>query len=685
MASFAGNGGGSDRSGGGAGRRRGAHRSPRGRPCGVDPRGRGGIGKTTVWSAGVEAARRAALRALVCRGSGSEARLGYASLTDLLAEVDDRPIAKLPAPQRRALEAALLRAAPSTGPPPDPRAVATGFLTLLERLAETGPLLLAIDELQWLDRSSAAALRFAVRRLHGSVGVLAARRNPPEPPPSDDLRLRDPERLRVLRLGPLSREQIHRLLRERSGHSFPSPALARVDRVAAGNPFVALEVARTLESDSRQGGAVFPESLRELVAARLAGLESEVLEALLLAAALARPRVGAIQRALNDRDASALLGRAEAAEIVTITGAEVAFTHPMLASGVYAAVTGPERRAAHRRLAAVVESSEERARHLALAATEANDEMIEALDSAAHEARARGAPADAAELYGLAVGLGVTGPQKLIAAAESHLVAGDLRQAEELAERARGALGVGPERARALGLLGTIRMRDNSYAQAAPLLEQAVAEAGPGADRVMLTFALVFVLTNNARLGEAPPRADAAVEEAERLGENGLLAEALALRAMIGFLTGEGVAERDLRRALEFGDPERPTPVMLTPSAIAGRIYGWTGRFEESRALLEAARRRCLDYGFETELVYLSPSLATTPCEAGDLDPVHELVDDATERATQLGTPAARATALSVAATLAPWTGAAERCRRSAHESLALYQSIGELGEAFWP
>ncbi|MGH2989632.1 MAG: AAA family ATPase, partial [Solirubrobacterales bacterium] len=653
-------------------------------PAGLLIEGEAGIGKTTLWRAGLDAGRDAALRTLVSRGAGAEVKLGYAALTDLLAEVDDRPIAALPPPQRRALRSALLRSGPADGTAPDPRAVATGVLTLLETLAESDPVLIAIDELQWLDRSSARVLHFVSRRLKGRVGLLATRRNPPEPPPSDALRLREVESLRVLRLGPLAREEIHRLLRERIGHAFPAPMQARIDRIAAGNPFVALEVARAVESGGRPGTPALPESLRELVTSRLSGLEPQVADVLLLAGALTRPRVGVIQAALEAGDAAELLGRAEEAEIVTIDGGAVSFTHPVLASGVYSEATGSERRAVHRRLAAAVEGAEERARHLALASVDAEPDVISALDAAAAEARARGAPADAADLLELAIGLGADEPERLIAAAESHLVAGDLRPADALAERALSALGEGQRRARALGLLGNIRMRDNSYAEAAPLLGQAIAEMGPGVDRVLLTLPLVYVLTNTRRLREALSRAQAAVEEAERLGEDGLLAEALAVRAMISFLTGEGVAEGDLSRALELEDRERPTPIMLTPSAVAGRIWGWTGRFRESRALLERARERCLDDGAEIELVYLATGLATTLCEAGDLDRVRELTDDAIERASQLGTPAARAVALNVEATLAGWTGNAERGRRLARESIVLYESIGELGEAFW-
>jgi DNA-binding CsgD family transcriptional regulator len=651
-------------------------------PTAILIEGEAGIGKTTVWNAGLEAARRAGLRTLVSQGSGAEVKLGYAALTDLLTDVDDDAIAGLPTPQRRALAAAALRAEPAGGAAPDPRAVATGFLTLLTQLADTEPILLAIDELQWLDRSSAEVLRFAVRRLRGPVGLLAARRSPPAPQPEEELRLREAERLRVLRLQPLTRDEIHGLLRERTGRNFPPPTLVRIDRVAAGNPFVALELARTLRTNAKAEDPTLPETLRGLVAARLSGLEPEVLRALLLAAALTRPRVVTIQEALEAGEAGALLGRAEAAEIVTVDGGAVAFIHPLLASGVYAAATAPERRVAHRRLAAVVEGAEERARHLALATVEPEPEVIEALDAAAAQARARGAPADAAELLALAFSLGAEQPERLIAAAESNFAAGDIGEAEALANRAVSALDPGPGRARALGLLGTIRHRNHSYIDAAALLEQACAEADSGASRVMLAFNLVYVLSNCGRLREAPARASSAVAEAEELGDEGLLAEALAVQTIVGSLVGEGIDEAALARALELEDPERPTPIHLTPTFIAGRLWAWVGRFDEGFAALARARRRGLDQGMETELVHMTAFVATITCESGDLDRAWELVEDASERASQLGTEAARAVALANEAAVAGWTGDVERARRCAHESLALFEAIGDVGEA---
>jgi DNA-binding NarL/FixJ family response regulator len=218
---------------------------------------------------------------------------------------------------------------------------------------------------------------------------------------------------------------------------------------------------------------------------------------------------------------------------------------------------------------------------------------------------------------------------------------------------------------------------------AAALLEQARAEAGAGASRVMFALTLAYVLAGSGRLRDAPPHAQASVAEAERLAEPGLLAEALAVHTMVRFLLGEGFDEPALERALELEDPERPTPIPLTPTLIASFIWGWTGRFEQALAALESARRRCLDHGAEVELVNMTAFTAAIPLEAGDLDRARQIVEDASERASQLGTDASRAVALGNEATLAGWTGDAERARRCAQASLALFERIGVIGQAF--
>ena len=138
--------------------------------------GEAGIGKTTLWEAGIELARDRGLRVLLARPSGAEAGLSFAALIDLFEGVDVGALAGVPAPQRAALEVALLRAEPSRVPR-EPHAIALGVLNALRALAVDEPLVVAVDDFPWLDAPSEGALVFAVRRLQGApVGLLLARR-----------------------------------------------------------------------------------------------------------------------------------------------------------------------------------------------------------------------------------------------------------------------------------------------------------------------------------------------------------------------------------------------------------------------------------------------------------------------------------------------------------------------------
>ena len=119
------------------------------RPCALAIVGEPGIGKTTLWQVAVEHARAQGARVLIARPTESEAKLAFAGLADLLADVPDELFARLPEPQRVGLDAALLRAASTR--PPERRVVGAGFLTLLRALAGESEVVCAIDDLQWLD------------------------------------------------------------------------------------------------------------------------------------------------------------------------------------------------------------------------------------------------------------------------------------------------------------------------------------------------------------------------------------------------------------------------------------------------------------------------------------------------------------------------------------------------------
>jgi AAA ATPase domain len=166
--------------------------------------GEPGIGKTTLWNAGVAMARARHIEVLACRAVESEARLAFSALADLLQAVPEAAFSALPGPQRRALDAALLRAGPEDLRP-DPRAVAAATLGTLRALARAGPVLVAIDDLPWLDRASAATLEFALRRLDAEpVGLLATARSEGALGSTQDGRVPPLSRIDRLVLGPLS-------------------------------------------------------------------------------------------------------------------------------------------------------------------------------------------------------------------------------------------------------------------------------------------------------------------------------------------------------------------------------------------------------------------------------------------------------------------------------------------------
>lgn len=336
--------------------------------------GEAGIGKTLLWQEALERARARGFRVLSARPAGSEVELSFAALGDLLDGALELALPELPAPRRRALETALLLAEPE-GPAPDQRAVALAFLGALRILAGSGPLLVAVDDLQWLDASSGSVLAFAARRLGDEpVALLAAARATPGAPVPFALDRAFPEgSFRRLALGPLSVGAVHELLRTRLGLTLPRWALARVHEAAGGNPLFALEIGREL---TRQGSQVSPEEplpvpvdLRELMRDRLARLSEHASDALLAAAALSQPTASLVEEVASEpAPGSAGLEEGLRAGVVELEGERVVFSHPLLRSVCYANAGPSRRRAVHARLAEAVSDPEERARHLALAA-----------------------------------------------------------------------------------------------------------------------------------------------------------------------------------------------------------------------------------------------------------------------------------------------------------------------------
>jgi DNA-binding CsgD family transcriptional regulator len=649
--------------------------------------GEPGIGKTTLWSATQVRARERGFRVLSARVAAGEPVSAYTSLADMLSGLDPHMWADLPHPQRIAMDRVLSRDQ-AGGAATDQRAVAAAFLSILDLLTDDGPLLLAIDDLQWLDPSSLHVMAFAARRLAGPVGVLGALRSQLDDPTAAEwLQLPRPDAISRIQLRPLSVGAMHTVLCETLGRSLPRPAISRIHATSGGNPFYAIELARALDHQAPNVEPALPGSLAELVRARIGRLGPDVHDALLAASCLAAPTVELIAAAtVTDVDrVIALLEDAEAKGIIAIEGNRVRFAHPLLASGVYTDASEEQRRAMHRRLATIVGEPELRARHLALASTRGDAVTLEALDEAAELAHQRGAPAAAAELLELAIGLGGNTPQRRISLATHYFDAADPDRAGSLLEETIVRMGPGVVRAQALSTLAHVRLHDDGHREAARLLQEALAE--PGVDlalRIRMLTTLAYAHFNTGQPDVAMRASEEAVVAADRLGNPGLISQARAVRVILGFLRGDGVDEASMQLALELDDPTLSAPIALRPTMINALLLDWTGQLERAYSEMRAIQRRCTEMGEEGELVLIAFYVGLNTIWRGDFAGAHLVAEDAMERARQLGGDFPLFTALVLRAWLAAFAGSEEVARQAIAEALAASERSGSRRLAEW-
>ena len=353
--------------------------------------GEAGIGKTTLWRAAIESEEAQQLTVLSARCVEAELPLGLAGLSDLLQNVFPAVADDLTDYERSALAVAIGLEAPKEGQR-DAIVLPRAFLALLRALALDRPVLVAIDDVQWLDAPSARVVAFAGRRLGDSrIAMLLTQRDGTGDPL--DAASTFGESFEEVRLSPLSMGSLAHLVRTRLGMRIPRPLLARVHDASGGNPMFALEFARAIgERDGSQLGPVpIPASLQELVRARLEQQPPDVRRLLAIVGACEQPTPSLL--AAVDANAAGSLDAAVDAGVLTIgIDGTVGFTHPLLASAAYADLTASRRRAIHAQIACALSDVEARARHLALAQSEPDEAVAALLDDACARARARGAP-----------------------------------------------------------------------------------------------------------------------------------------------------------------------------------------------------------------------------------------------------------------------------------------------------
>lgn len=672
-----------------------------GAPAAVVITGEAGIGKTVVWRQVVKTVGSPA-RVLSCQSAPAERPLAFSALDDLFGDVAGEVLPGLSGPRRQAVEAALLRDIVSKRPPvlstaggplPEGQALARGILDGLRILSGNAPLVVAIDDAQWLDRSSASVLEFCFRRLAREPVSIVLTFREADRVPLGLYRALPPDRLAHVPLGPLSLAAIGEILQSRLGAVLPRYTMTRLYEACGGNPFYALESARALIERPRlprtNEPIPLPENLRDLVRRRVCRLAPDVRRVGRLVAASPRPREGLVRAAYGDQDSWAAIDEAIDAGLLERDGEGLRFTHPLVRSVLYGEMTPGQRREVHQRLAVSGGDVEERAWHLALGADRPSEEIAGTLEAAARHASSRGAPEEAAALTEQATRLTPSSQpaaarDRTLRAAGYHFRSGDMARSQELIQSVLATCPAGPARAPLLLQLATIQYHHSGWALAEKTLHQA-AQAAPD-DPALCSYAeqeLAIARLLAGDLTAACQRARASLRSAERAGDPRLVAHSLARIAALEFFRGKGVRLDLIDRAetLDGAAGEEPAArsPLFGPALTRGLLLKWCDRLDEARERLAGQYRYAVDRGDEASLPYVLYHLSELECWAGNWDTAEEYALEgcrvADEGRQQTMTPA---TLYSLALVRAH-RGQVQQAGKLANEALVLCEHTGNV------
>jgi DNA-binding CsgD family transcriptional regulator len=437
-------------------------------------RGEAGIGKTALLNATAEAAGDLSVMRL--GGVESEMQLGYAALHRLLVPYLPR-LANLPEPQRRALESAF---GLSSMAPADQFMVGLASLSVLGDAARDDPLLILVDDAQWLDHESVSALVFVARRLHADpmAFVFAARETMETNAVFEGI----PE----LRLAGLPEDSARRLLASSVAVPVNHQVAGRIVAITRGNPLALLELSGELSSDHLMDRAPLPDPLPigQLIEARFLRqvrlLPAETQMILLVAAANPDADPDTLWRAAEVLGIPGSAVEPAETDGLLALNPRVEFRHPLVRSAVYGGASEDDRRRVHQALADVTDAERDpdrRALHMASAASGPDEALAFALEQSAAAARARGGYA--AESAFLVRSASLTpDPQqeasRILLAAQAAFLAGNHHHSESMLRQARTHLVAPIDRAQAQRLDGQLRFPlGQPHLGSAPLLEAA--------------------------------------------------------------------------------------------------------------------------------------------------------------------------------------------------------------------
>lgn len=598
--------------------------------------GESGIGKTTAWAAVAERARQAGFRVLSARASEREGDVAFGVASVLAGDLESELVTSLPDVQRRAVERHLLHLDRHQFDD-DQRAVVAAFTAIVNRLSDAGPVLIAVDDVQWIDTASRDLLAFAARRLRGRVGLLLTERTGPDGATAW-LKLDRPGALSRLTIGPMDVRSLQRMIAERFGRPFPRRTMARIAKVSGGNPSYAVELAQVMGPTIST--TALPPSIVEALEDAIGHFDDDVERALLAAACVDDPTVD-VMAAITSTPVERLVHLLEEPEtdgIIAIEGNRVRFTPPVLAHGVYGRARPSTRRALHRAIADMESLPAQRARHMALAAVTADPATLAALDAAVADESVQYDPAAAAELLELAIGLGGDTVERRLAAARQHLRAGDVDRCRELAESVIADPSGGDQRAHARLLVARTLMARGEFRDATDVLQLATSDAVRRPESLMCVHLVSAVAHSSLGDGDGAQRHSVqAMTYAERLEDPHAISRALAVHVSLQCRRGFGLDQSTLNRAMDLEDLEVTTCVRLSAHAVNAVILVWMGRLEEAEIALAAVMDRLAARGEDADLSWIEFHSAMAKVGLGRYAEAARVAESLAVRAEQVG------------------------------------------------
>jgi DNA-binding CsgD family transcriptional regulator len=639
--------------------------------------GDAGIGKTALLEYAMELAEgMTVVRAL---GVETEAELEFSALHELCRPLLD-VLPEIPERQADALRGALGLDAVEVG---DRFTIGAATLSLLAAAAEQQPLLVAVDDAQWLDRSSSDALVFAARRLEADRSCLlfACR--------TGEERTFVVPGARSLELSGLPEDAAAQLL----GPEPVAPAVAEVlVRATEGNPLALIEISRLLSAAQLAGREPLPDpvpagtTIERALMKRVEALPEETRRALLLASTSASLGVETVGLALAcvGLDVTAL-EPAEDAGLLLVAQGKLTFRHPLVRSALYHGAAPSERRAAHRAFADALvgaERPEERAWHVATAALGPDEEVAAALERAAAEAIRRSGYAAAARALERAADLSPDDDarlRRLTEAAEAAWEAGRTDQALTLLQEPLARCDEPRLRSRILHLRYQIERLSGSVLEA---LEQLAAAAELVAELDPHQSVAILVDASEAAIYGAELEAGlAAAERARELappdgGAEDILADLVLGESLLyAGLVNEG-DERITRaaNALERHPTLRSSPRMLTRLALD---LTTAERNAEARAAAARAVSLARAQGAVGALSYALDAMAWSDAHTGRWQEAYAAAAEGSGLARETGQANTLVYTLCELAWIEAGRGQEEPCRAHAEEALALTHANG--------